>query len=394
MNLMNSHGTRSEGRRPSPDSRRLILLVSAVCAVAPLWFSCGPLKSTANLTQTAAPGSATPNPVATLTLTTTPSATPGTLSLASLDRLPVDLVSPAFSPDGSEILGGGQDGLMVGSADGTNLHVLLSKASANVTGFAWSPDGSKIAVTVVPGGITSSTQPSDLVIMNPDGSSPVDVGKNDFPTYFQFLPDGRLAFVRDAHLHLFTPPTGVDAVAANASAIINDASAALVPFLVSDDGSYIARQSGTMLTLQNVATGASTQLTNTLDLRGWSGYGWSPSGVLAYADIDATRVPSLHLYEPSSASDQVVLRGTESGVFSGVRWSNPRWLLFVFYPSGTVAEELSQYQAFDTLTETTTQLFSKGMGFRVSGGGSKLGFGRSQGLGQPAGEWVATLATQ
>jgi Tol biopolymer transport system component len=112
------------------------------------------------------------------------------IAVTDVSRLMLYLVSPVFSPDGSKILGGGgSDGVEVGSIGGSDLRVI---ASREATSFSWSPDGTKMAVTLVQGEFTSGSQSADLVVMNADGSSPTDVGTSDFPRYVQFLPDGRL----------------------------------------------------------------------------------------------------------------------------------------------------------------------------------------------------------
>lgn len=388
MDVVNSPTTRA--RILSLASRRAAYSLVFIAGCAALWSGCGTLTSTSEQTQTAVSASTTQIPIATPTLGATPIPSPSTFSATAVTQLSVGLVSPIFSPDGSQILGSGQGGLNVGSADGTDLHAIQSDA----TYFAWSPDGKKIAATVVHGGLTSAVQPSDLVLMNADGSSPLDLGKSDFPAYFQVLPDGRLAFVRDAQLHLFDPITATDAIQADASPILNNAAAADVPFLVSDDASYVAVQSGTALSLQSLTTGATVQLTSSVDGRRLSGYGWSSLRALAYADVDSERNPSLHVYDPSTGSDRVVLHGSSSGVFAGVSWSTTRWLVFAFYPSGTVGEELSQYEALDTTTDTPIQLFTGGIGFKLSGAGQKLVFTRSQGTGLPPAYWVATLGAK
>jgi len=366
--------------------------------------ACGSPTSTSSVAGT--PGSAvasatTSGPDATATAgsasTVTPAASPptstlarGTLTLTDLSRLSLNLVSPSYSPDGSKILGGGADGLEVGAADGTGLRAIV----ADATSADWSPDSSRIAVTVVRGGLTDPRQTADVVVMNADGSSPVTVGQSDFPAYVQYLSDGRVAYVSSQRLRFFDPATGTDTEQSRANLIINDDSAPTVPFLVSDDGRFAATMRGIQLAVQDLATGDARQLTDGIDGRQWSGYGWSPAGALAYADTDSRRIPAIHLYDPAASSERLLVQGTEPGVFSGVEWISPDWLIYVFYPAGTVAEELAEYRAMNAATGTDTVLFKRGMAFSLTGGGRKLTFTRSATATEPFQYWVATLSLE
>lgn len=339
------------------------------------------------------PQDATTTPAVVPADTATPNATPattltaGSISVTDLKRLTLDLVSPAFSPDGSMILGGAKDGLEVGSADGSGLRSIAPDA----TSFSWSPDSKKIAVTVVSGGLTSSAQSADVVVMNADGSSPTNVGTSDFPTYVQFLPDGRLAYVQETRLYLLDTAAGFVSTEVQASPIVND-DRALTPFLVSDDGRFVATVHGTSLSVQNLVSGGTKRVTDSLDGQRRSGYSWSSAGLLAYSDQDLDRTPNLHLYNPTTDSERVLLQGTGRGEFSGVRWSAPNWLILVFYPVGTVAETLAEYRAVNVNTGANTLLFENGFGLTLSAGGRKLIFTRSATANQPFSLWVATLA--
>ena len=99
-----------------------------LAAAGRLWVSTAVLGAIALLSACATePQDATTTATIVSANTATPAAatakTPvaGSISVTDLKRLAPDLVSPAFSPDGSMILGGGKDGLEVGSADGSGL---------------------------------------------------------------------------------------------------------------------------------------------------------------------------------------------------------------------------------------------------------------------------------
>jgi len=94
---------------------------------------------------------------------------------------------PAWSPDqiafDCEIESGNRDICAV-KADGTGL-VRLTSDSAVDSGPAWSPDGSKLAFSS-----TRTTQPSELYLMNPDGSGVTRVGTGIAGQEPAWSPDG------------------------------------------------------------------------------------------------------------------------------------------------------------------------------------------------------------
>ena len=398
----NAHGVRPRlpPRRAGGKLLRLIAgwLTSGVILTA---LACGQPASPADGTNTAqalttaatatTTAAATAPPAETTVIspaqeTATPA--PTTATLTELIRVSANLVSPAFSPDGSRVAGGAVDGLEVGSADGSNLRSLEPDA----TSFSWSPDSSMLAATVVRGGLTNSLQPAELVVVAADGSSRVDLGESDFPAYAQYLADGRVAYVRGGRLHLTDPRTGEDVMADKADPIVNDDSSPPRPFSVSDDGRFVATMRRTTLYVQDLVSGVKTTLTESIDGRRFSGYGWSPDGTLAYSDVDSSRSPVLHLFDPLAGTDRALWHRAESGVLAGVSWSNRSWIIVLFIPAGTAAEALSEYQAVDVRTGASTTLTQSGSGFSLSGGGRKLVFLRRNGPQQAAETWVATLA--
>jgi Tol biopolymer transport system component len=118
------------------------------------------------------------------------------------DDDPVSNGEPAWSPDGSKIAftsarGGKNGGIWVMNGDGTNPTQLTSGGE---TAPAWSPDGRKIALRadrfVDRGNGTSSNNPF-IVVMNADGTDPVDIFTSGIACaqYLEWSPDGsRIAF--------------------------------------------------------------------------------------------------------------------------------------------------------------------------------------------------------
>jgi hypothetical protein len=200
--------------------------------------------------------------------------------------------------------------------------------------------------------------------------------------------------VHEQHLHLFNTTTGTDASETHALPIVNDNSAVDVPFLVSRSGEFVATMHGTTLTEENLASGESNVLTEAIDGQRRSGYGWSPTGVLAYAEVDSNRSPVLHLFDPKTGANRVLLQGQDRGVFSGVSWSTSDWLIFVFWPSGTEGEELAEYRAINVITGANELLVMNGSSFNLSASGRKLTIARSPTASAPFSIWVATLVVQ
>ena len=96
----------------------------------------------------------------------------------------IDL-APAFSNDGSRFVfartAARRHVVMVANADGTGVRA-LTEPLANLSGWAWSPDGSRLAV--------ASWADGWLWIMAMDGTKQVLIGSGMSPEFLQWRPDG------------------------------------------------------------------------------------------------------------------------------------------------------------------------------------------------------------
>ncbi len=103
-----------------------------------------------------------------------------------LTHLGGNVIFPNFSPDGSRIAFSGtlpgptKQAIFVIGVDGSGL-VRLTDNSSNNLYPAWSPDGKKIAF------VSDRTRPSQIWVMNSDGTNPVKLTTIPFPK--QQLPD-------------------------------------------------------------------------------------------------------------------------------------------------------------------------------------------------------------
>lgn len=110
---------------------------------------------------------------------------------------PANDANPSWSPDGTKIVfdsAAGEDrGIFVMNADGSGRTKLIDHGENP----AWTPDGSKIAFSIIPAGVNSR-----IVIMDADGTDPVQISVEDTPEiapgfelWVNWSPDGtRLAF--------------------------------------------------------------------------------------------------------------------------------------------------------------------------------------------------------
>jgi Tol biopolymer transport system component len=116
--------------------------------------------------------------------------------LSNLTNTAADESSFDWSPDGSQIVfasnRGGDYDLYVMNADGSNVRPLTRTGDLEEVEPAWSPDGDAIGYLC---GSTDSTT-GDIYLMNADGSDPMNLTANDKDiTEFAWSPDGsRLAF--------------------------------------------------------------------------------------------------------------------------------------------------------------------------------------------------------
>jgi Tol biopolymer transport system component len=93
-----------------------------------------------------------------------------------------DSTSPDWSPDGSEIVFALGDSIWKIRSDGTGSQVLRAGAvDSSGSQPAWSADGSKIAFTLE----TPQTRPSDVYVMNSDGSNETRLSAGNSPSWQQ-----------------------------------------------------------------------------------------------------------------------------------------------------------------------------------------------------------------
>ena len=99
--------------------------------------------------------------------------------------------APAWSPDGSRIAfssdrSGAREVWVMNAGGGNPVRLTISPAGGFSSRPAWSPDGSRIAFTQVSGPPVQGFFPSDVWVMNADGSSPVRLtsdGKSSDPAW-------------------------------------------------------------------------------------------------------------------------------------------------------------------------------------------------------------------
>ena len=133
------------------------------------------------------------------------------------------MTTPAWSPDGSQIVFTGYDGglsdLFIVDRDGKNLKRLTNDKYADLHPLAWSPDGKTIAFTTDRGPNTNFTTLKfgnyRLALYHLDSGQiemlqGMDWGKNVDP---QWSPDGQsLAYISDrtgvSNIYLYDMPTG------------------------------------------------------------------------------------------------------------------------------------------------------------------------------------------
>jgi Tol biopolymer transport system component len=140
-----------------------------------------------------------------------------------LDIPPAEFKSPAFSPDGQQVLvagvtGDGQDALLLTDALGHDPRVLAEYEGA--IAFAWSPNGDRVAY--VESENASLGTPGHLVVLDPSGRrDPVALDDAEVYAFF-WSPDSKsLAYFTKADLEL--PDTEGDADAqATAEAAMAD----------------------------------------------------------------------------------------------------------------------------------------------------------------------------
>jgi len=366
------------------------ILALAIVVLAAGSLACGSPLSTAEETQTAAAGGVgTAAP--TVGDSTPTAARSASIRVLSLNPAPEN--TSFFSPDGSRIFrlapGNLAAILMVGNPDGSDLRAV----STGVVEAEWAPDSRTIVATITSAPITERT-PLPLYAIAADGTGMQQIGESDFASFFQILRDGRVAFVQSGQLHFFDSASGTDSVVANAPAIAVDDPTNDEPYLVSEDGRFVATVRGRTLSVYDLTTGASETVTQSLDARRWWPYSWAPQGaVLAYADVDEQRVPALQLFDATDGTRTGLTRAPEwGGAFYGMTWSPAGdWIFFVFRPGGTDAENRAVYEAVNVDTLVVTQLFEKGGGLVLQAGGRKLYFSRSDTDVKPGGTWVATL---
>jgi Tol biopolymer transport system component len=116
--------------------------------------------------------------------------------LSNLTETPADESAFDWSPDGSQIVfqsdRGGNYDLYVMDADGANVRQLTRTGNVDEVEPAWSPDGETIACLCGP----KDANMGDICIMNADGSGQTNLTEDDPDiTEFAWSPDGsRLAF--------------------------------------------------------------------------------------------------------------------------------------------------------------------------------------------------------
>ncbi len=254
------------------------------------------------------------------------------------------------------------------------------------------PDSKSVAITISTGALTSELQPLQLLIEAIDGTQRTPVGTSDFARWFQVLPNGDVAFVSDGQLTIFDSHSGHTRSAGRASPIAHDDPTNDLPFLVSNDESYVATITASSISVQNLQTGDSHTVTQSLDTRRWAPYAWSPTApILAYADQDARRVPALHLYDAATGTTTDLI-SADARAYTDLEWTpDASWLLFAKRPGGTEDESGAQYVAIDPATREIRALFQRGLGLRLSGRGHRLVLYRDPAGTDPGGNWVATI---
>jgi uncharacterized delta-60 repeat protein len=106
---------------------------------------------------------------------------------------------PAWFPDGSAIVVGGSEIVVINTANGSYRKQLTHTPYGFIsTNPAWSPDGTKIAFERRRE-LADGLYPDEIFVMNADGSNQVNL--TNTPTEFEWspawTPDGRITFIRD-----------------------------------------------------------------------------------------------------------------------------------------------------------------------------------------------------
>jgi hypothetical protein len=312
----------------------------------------------------------------------------GSIVVETLEKWGLGNSPPRFSPDGTRFWSRTGDGLVVGAADRSEEMIV------EPDGFfaAWAPDSERLAVAIGREAY-GNQEPVSIYLMAPDGSDRVELGDTEAPLEIQFLPNGELLYVLDSELHAYDSLSAQDSVVA---AIPVDG-APHDTYMASPDGQSIALLLENALSIVDRSSGAGTALSSTIEARGASPLAWSDdSRLLIYSYTTGFRIPEIAAFDRVTGTSTVLVTGKERGTFAGMQLVGDRgWMVFAFYPAGSVIDVGAEYQALNLYTGQRADLFTGGLGLqRLSADGTMIGVSRTGSTfpEDERGSWVARIS--